>query len=162
MGQASNVQLGTNPKDRLGVAKVSTTKLPAAGVIHGACAMMDGGFKYEPYNWRGNKVIASIYIDAIGRHLMAWFDESQECAPDSGVHHLGHIIANCSILLDAQETGNLVDDRPTPGSATKILKRLETWVKQRAERAQREKAEKQLREVANETPVVTPTIRTRR
>jgi Domain of unknown function (DUF5664) len=126
--------LGTNPKDLLGVKKVSISKLPAAGVIHGAHAMMDGARKYNAYNWRDNAVIASIYIDAINRHLIAWFDESQEKAPDSEVHHLGHVIANCAILLDAQATGNLIDDRPKPGKSTKILDELAEIIKRRAEK----------------------------
>ena len=32
--------------------------------------------------------------------------------PESGVCHLGHIMACCGILLDAQAQGKLVDDRP--------------------------------------------------
>src|SRR5690348_17217993 len=111
---AADKELGNNPKDRIGAKKVSLTKLPAVAEIHGAHAMMDGARKYGPYNWRGNKVLASIYIDALRRHLMCWF-EGQEEADDSGVHHLGHAIACAAILLDAQETGNLVDDRPPAG-----------------------------------------------
>lgn len=123
----------TNPKDLLGVKKVSISKFPAAGLIHGAHAMMDGARKYGPYNWRGNAVIASIYVDAAERHMIAWFDEHQENASDSGVHHLGHAIACCAILLDAQETGNLVDDRPVPGKANAILDRLAEKIKAKAE-----------------------------
>lgn len=101
----------TNPKDLLGVKKVSITKLPSVAVAHAAHAMMNGAEKYGPYNWRSKKVIAGIYVDAAMRHIWDWF-EGQETATDSGVHHLGHAIACCAILLDAQETGNLVDDRP--------------------------------------------------
>lgn len=103
--------LTPNPKDLFGSVKVSFTKLPAVAIAHGAHAMMDGAQKYGAYNWRDKKVIASIYVDAALRHLACWF-EGQEDAPDSGVHHLGHAIACCAILLDAQETGNLIDDRP--------------------------------------------------
>jgi hypothetical protein len=127
--------LGTNPKDRIGSTKVSITKLPAAGVIHGAHAMVDGAEKYGPFNWRDNKVIASIYVDAAIRHLLNWF-EGQELATDSEVHHLGHAIACCAILLDAQETGNLVDDRPVcgdPDVADRILNRLAAIIKRRKE-----------------------------
>lgn len=102
---------GANPKDLVAAQKVSFTKLPFVGVIHGAMAMMDGAAKYGPYNWRAKKVMASIYVDACMRHLAAWF-EGQEHASDSGVHHLGHAIACCAILLDAQARGCLVDDRP--------------------------------------------------
>lgn len=103
--------MGPNPKDLFGNKKVSITKLPQIAVLHGAHAMMNGADKYGPYNWRDRAVIASIYIDAAMRHLMAWF-EREELASDSGVHHLGHALACCAILLDAQATGNLLDDRP--------------------------------------------------
>lgn len=97
--------------------------------------MMYGAEKYGPYNWRGNAVVASIYVDAASRHLLSWF-EGSETAADSDVHHLGHMIACGAILLDAQETGNLVDDRPiqvVSGTAVKILERLNEKVKKRME-----------------------------
>ncbi len=100
-----------NPKDLIGITKVSLTKLPAVAIAHAAHAMMNGVEKYGPYNWRTKQVKASIYIDAALRHIYDWF-EGQETATDSGVHHLGHAMACMAILLDAQETGNLVDDRP--------------------------------------------------
>lgn len=114
----------TNPKDLIGSKKVSITKLPLVAVLHGAHAMMNGAKKYGPYNWRGNKVQASIYADAILRHLGAWFDQKEEIAADSGVHHLGHLIASAAILLDALETGNLVDDRPENGTFAQVIERL--------------------------------------
>lgn len=72
--------------------------------------MMDGAEKYGPYNWRDNGVIASVYVDAAKRHLDKWF-EGQEYDP-SKVHHLGHALACCAILLDAQFSDGLIDDRP--------------------------------------------------
>lgn len=101
-----------------------------AGIIHGAHAMMYGASKYGPFNWRDNAVIASIYIDATLRHLAAWFDSKEEVAEDSHVHHLGHVLANMAILLDAMETGNLIDDRPHSGKATEVLTRLNAKVAQ--------------------------------
>lgn len=101
----------TNPKDLVGNTKVSLSKLPVIAVAHGAMAMMDGAEKYGPYNWRDKSVVASIYVDAAMRHLQCWF-EGQEQATDSKVHHLGHAIACCAILLDAQAKSKLVDDRP--------------------------------------------------
>lgn len=100
-----------NPKDLVGSNKVSITKLPMIAVVHGAMAMMDGASKYNAYNFRAKPVQASIYVDAAIRHLMTWF-EGQENASDSGVHHLGHAIGCCAILLDCQAKGNLIDDRP--------------------------------------------------
>lgn len=111
--------LGSNPKDLLGVKKPSLTKIPAIGQLWESLAMMDGAGKYDPYNWRANKVVASIYIDALLRHVKAWF-EGERVAEDSGCHHLGHAKACLGILLDAEATGNLIDDRPvTVGDAEK-------------------------------------------
>jgi hypothetical protein len=124
-----------NPKDLFGSKKVSITKLPAVAILHGAHAMMDGARKYGPYNWRDKKVVASIYADAATRHILSWF-EGEECASDSGVHHLGHAIACCAILLDAQESGNLIDDRPvnekTRGLAASVLERLNAVIAAKA------------------------------
>lgn len=114
----------TNPKDLLGIKKVPMNLLPAAGRIEGARAMQHGAEKYGPYNWREKKIIASIYMDAIERHLLALLD-GEDTAADSGVSHLGHIIANASIILDAKEYGNLVDDRPKAGPAPKMLDRYD-------------------------------------
>lgn len=125
--------LGTNPKDLLGMKKVSISKLPPVGIVHGAHGMMNGAVKYGPYNWRGNKVIASIYYDAIMRHAMAFFD-GEDIAADSGVTHLGHIIACASILLDAEATGNLVDDRPKGGKTAQVLDKLNVQIKKESER----------------------------
>jgi hypothetical protein len=102
---------GVNPKDLVGLTKVSISKFPAIGTIMGAHAMMDGAGKYGAYNWRHKDVVAHIYSDAAQRHILEWF-EGEELANDSKVHHLGHAIACCAILLDAQANGNLIDDRP--------------------------------------------------
>jgi len=114
-----------NPKDLLGVKKVSLSKLPLVAVVHGADAMMDGAKKYGPYNWRDKNVIASIYIDALLRHVALWFDGGEETAADSGAHHLGHAIACAAILLDAQSTGNLYDDRPQRGKVAEALTKIQ-------------------------------------
>lgn len=100
-----------NPKDLYAARKLSLTKFPAVAVLHANHAMADGALKYGPYNWRDKAILASVYIDACKRHLDAWFD-GEETAEDSGVHHLGHAIGCLGILLDAQESGTMIDDRP--------------------------------------------------
>jgi hypothetical protein len=111
---------GVNPKDLLGLKKPPLDLIPPAFEIHVAMAMKDGAKKYSPFNWRGNKVRARVYVGAAKRHIAAWLD-GEELAPDSGVHHLAHAAACMAILLDAQETGNLEDDRPTPGAAARLI-----------------------------------------
>lgn len=122
-GSTKTQVLGTNPKDLLGMKKVSVSKVPPAALIYAALAMGDGAVKYGPYNWRKNKVIASIYVDAMLRHTMAWFD-GEELAEDSQRPHLAHAMACFCILIDALETGNLVDDRPEPGAAAALIKKF--------------------------------------
>ena len=116
----------TNPKDLLGDKKVSLGQISPAALVHESMAMMDGSWKYGYRNWREKKVQARIYIDAALRHIEAWA-EGEELAEDSGVHHLGHARACLGILLDAQENGNLIDNR-VPGVFSKVLKRMENWV----------------------------------
>lgn len=113
----------TNPKDRLGIRKPRIHLIPAAALLHEAGAMGNGSDKYGPYNWRRKKVKATIYVDATMRHVLAWLD-GEEVAEDSGVHHLGHARACLGILLDALESGNLVDDRPAKGPAAALITRL--------------------------------------
>lgn len=117
--------LGTNPKDLLGIKKVRLSLVPPASTLYQALAMEDGAVKYGPYNWRENKVIASIYIDAALRHISQWLD-GEELASDSKKPHLGHALACLGIIVDAKETGNLVDDRPKTGAASDLI---EKWKK---------------------------------
>lgn len=100
-----------NPKTAIGVSKVPLHFIPPVALVHLGLAMEDGGSKYGLMNWREFTVSSSVYYDAIFRHLMAWWD-GEDAAPDSGVHHLGHVMACCAIILDAAETTRLNDDRP--------------------------------------------------
>ena len=112
-----------NPKDLVGVTKVpALSVVPPASLIYEALAMRDGARKYGPYNWRAKRVIASVYVDALLRHVMDWWD-GEELAPDSGAPHLGHAKACAGILADAIETGNLVDDRPVAGPAARLMEK---------------------------------------
>lgn len=110
----------SNPKDRLGIKKPPLGLIPPAAELHEAQAMKNGAAKYGPYNWRGKSVRASVYVDAALRHIRAWQD-GEAVAADSGVHHLGHARASLGILLDAEATGNLIDDRPPTGAAAKLI-----------------------------------------
>ena len=112
----------TNPKDILGAQKVPLELVPPSSEIYQALAMQNG-LKYGPYNWRTKKVRAMVYVGALRRHMAAWLD-GENISPDSGVPHLGHALACLGILVDAIETGNLIDDRPAAGGAAKLLDRI--------------------------------------
>lgn len=113
----------TNPKDLVGSKKPPLSLVPPALLIHAAQAMKNGASKYGPYNFRKTKVQAMIYVDAALRHILSWQD-GEETAQDSGVHHLGHAAACLAILLDCQENNGLIDNRPVKGNAPAMLERL--------------------------------------
>lgn len=110
----------TNPKDALGTKKPNISLVPASAIIYAAKAMENGAKKYGAYNWRTKKVQALIYIDATLRHILSYLD-GEELASDSKVHHLAHALASISILVDAIETGNLIDNRPALGAANRLI-----------------------------------------
>lgn len=110
-----------NPKTIYGLAKPSPSLVPPAGIINIALAFRDGARKYGPYNWRKDNVSSSTYIDAAFRHLMQWFD-GEENSADADVPHLAHAAACLCILMDAQAQGTLIDDRPTKGRASELIK----------------------------------------
>lgn len=101
----------TNPKDRIGSKKVDMSTVPPNVLAKLALAHMDGAIKYGAFNWREKGVRSSIYYSAALRHLLSWW-EGEDTAPDSGQHHLAHVMACCAILLDAEECSVLTDDRP--------------------------------------------------
>lgn len=131
----------TNPKDRIGRTKPPIELIPpsaiiyeaqavggngrlatisAVGLIHEAMAFKNGAVKYNPYNWRSEKVSAMIYMGAAWRHLLD-LNDREEYASDSGVHHAAHAKACLGIFIDASVTGNLVDDRPVSGRASALI-----------------------------------------
>jgi hypothetical protein len=112
--------LDDNPKEAVGETKVDLTALPAAGVIHGARAAQYGNAKYGYYNHRYSRVSLRQYMAAVLRHVYAVID-GEDVALDSMEEHLGHVIAGASIVLDAKERGNLVDDRPPRGPAGRLV-----------------------------------------
>lgn len=113
--------MDNNPKTKFGIVKTPLHLVPPSAKHYLAMGFADGATKYGPYNWRDNKVSASIYFAALNRHMDAWWD-GEEVAEDSKIEHLAHAIACVAILIDAQTSGNLIDDRPTKGAAAQLQK----------------------------------------
>ncbi len=109
----STVTKDTNPKDAIGSTKLPLHLVPTTGIEEESLAFLEGALKYGKFNWRVAGVRASIYLDAIGRHL-AKFTNGQDRDPVTKVHHLASIRACCNILMDAALVGKITDDRPPP------------------------------------------------
>lgn len=101
----------TNPKDIAAISKVPFTRVPYPVLAEAAVALHEGALKYGGYNWREAGVQASVYIDAVGRHLGAWF-EGEDIDPESGLSHITKAIAGLMVLRDGMIADNWVDDRP--------------------------------------------------
>lgn len=99
----------TNPKDAIGSDKAPLHLWPATATLYGALGLLDGALKYGRGNWRVAGVRASIYVDAIQRHLDA-YREGEYVDPDSGLPHLAHLLASAAILVDAGAMGKLTND----------------------------------------------------
>lgn len=111
----------TNPKDLIGATKPPLSLVPPTALVFLAKVMELGAKKYGPYNWRQNKVKTTIYIDAALRHLLSYFD-GESADTESNMSHLAHVMACMAIVLDAEATGNLVDDRPTAGKTAELIR----------------------------------------
>lgn len=101
----------TNPKDAIGIAKVPRSTTSARVFAEVGLAMLEGALKYGRHNYRVAGVRASVYYDAVDRHLSAWW-EGQDIDPVSGLSHVTKAIAGLMVLRDSMLQGNWNDDRP--------------------------------------------------
>lgn len=101
----------TNPKDACGIKKVpfSTVSVPVMAEI--GAAMLEGALKYGRHNYRAVGVRASVYYDALLRHIGAWW-EGEDIDPESGLNHVVKALATLVVLRDAMLQDKLTDDRP--------------------------------------------------
>lgn len=106
----------TNPKDRLGVKKPPLSLIPMPALIYEALAFAEGAAKYGEFNWRRKAVRRRVYLEAILRHTLAAlagedFDADTFKATGHKVPHEAKIRACAGIIIDADQVGNLIDDR---------------------------------------------------
>lgn len=110
----------TNPKDAIGATKVPMGLVPDSAIVEASMAFLEGACKYGRYNWRGADVRASIYHDALRRHLSLWWN-GEDIDTETGIPHLGSIIACAAILIDSRAFGSLNDDRPPSANMRALL-----------------------------------------
>lgn len=123
----------SNPKDAIGSDKMPLHLWPASASVMGCLGLLDGALKYGRSNWRAVGIRASIYFDAIERHIHK-LKEGEDVDEDSGLPHEAHILACAAILVDAKAAGKFIDDRMYPGNFSKFLKDLTPHVKRLKEK----------------------------
>ncbi len=124
MQTASKTEVSVlNPKDAIGSDKLPLHLWPETATAQGCIGMLNGMLKYGRSNFRAIGIRASIYVDAAKRHINAWF-EGEENDPDDGVPHLSAALACLAIIVDAQATGKMTDDRNVAGGYRKLVHEL--------------------------------------
>jgi hypothetical protein len=113
----------TNLKTTAALGKPKLSDVPPVSLLALGAAMSDGATKYGRFNWRETGTTSSVFYDAMMRHLLDWYS-GEDYAHDSKVHHLGHIMASCAILLDSALHGNLNDDREIHGT---VVRKPAAW-----------------------------------
>jgi len=100
----------TNLKTLAAANKPRLSDVPPVALFALGAAMSNGKDKYGRFNWRETGSTASVFYDAMQRHLAAWYS-GEDYADDSKVHHLAHLMASCAILLDSDLHKCMNDDR---------------------------------------------------
>lgn len=121
----------SNPKDAVGILKAPLSTVPTGPLFRIGAAMNEGARKYGRHNYRDVGVRASVYYDALMRHMMAYWD-GEDIDKESGLCHLDKAAACLIVWMDAQINDKLTDDRP-PRSEN-ILPTLAEVIKTQAER----------------------------
>lgn len=116
-----------NPKKAFGDKKPPLAYIPLSAQLAMLEALYDGRLKYGPHNWKVDPVEAMTYIDGAMRHLQLW-KVGEELTRDTFVKNLGGVMACCAILIDAQEHGTLIDNRPKSQIEADLLHAGEIWV----------------------------------
>lgn len=101
----------TNPKDKVGVKKVSLGRVSSFVMMEMSLGMLEGDRKYGGHNYRVAGVLASVYYDATMRHLMAWW-EGEDIDSVSGLSHITKALSSLAVLRDAMHNNLVNDDRP--------------------------------------------------
>lgn len=110
----------TNPKDIVAQGKLALGLVPDTLIVYAAMAFTEGAIKYGRYNWRIAGVSASVYHDALERHLADWWN-GEDLDPQTRVANLASVIACAGIILDAELCGKLTDDRPPSAGVSGLI-----------------------------------------
>lgn len=108
-GDLSSTERGTGARDNGG--KVQLSLFPFH-LLAGTCRVfMAGTLKYKAFNWAKGMPWSSC-MDCLLRHLFKWWYCGEDVDPESGEHHLDHVMCNLLFLIHMRKTYPDGDDRP--------------------------------------------------
>jgi len=91
--------------------KAALSLIPLHLLAGTARVLMGGKIKYRPWNWAKGMAWSSAF-DCTLRHLFKWFYLGEDIDPESGEHHLDHVMANVLMLRHFVNSHPDGDDRP--------------------------------------------------
>jgi hypothetical protein len=91
--------------------KVSFALVPFHLFSGVARVFMGGKLKYAEWNW-AKGMGWSVVVDCVFRHLFKWWYMGEDLDPESGEHHIDHIICNLLMLKHYTRAYPDGDDRP--------------------------------------------------
>lgn len=106
----------SNPKDKIGIKKIPMSTVPEPVIAEVAIALFEGARKYGRHNYRDQEILASVYYDALRRHIGAWW-EGEDIDKDSQLNHVTKAISTLVVFRDAMMNDMWVDDRPPKSKA---------------------------------------------
>jgi hypothetical protein len=108
-GDINSSDRGTGARANKG--KVALSLVPFHLLGGAARVLMGGTLKYKAWNW-AKGMAWSTSMDCLLRHLFKWWYLGEDTDPDSGEHHLDHVLANALFLRHGVDTHLTGDDRP--------------------------------------------------
>lgn len=94
--------MGTETGVKLDQNKLRMSLIPAEAIEGLAEVLTFGASKYTKDGWKDVPNAEERYMDALLRHIVA-FQKGEIHDPESGIHHLKHVLCNASFLVYFQE-----------------------------------------------------------
>lgn len=109
VGDIGSKERGSGARANRG--KVSMSIVPLHLLAGTARIFMGGTMKYAKFNW-AKGMDWSTCVDCIHRHMNKWWYMGEENDPESGEHHIDHMICNLLMLRHYIISYKEGDDRP--------------------------------------------------
>jgi hypothetical protein len=95
--------------------------IPPSAALECSLCLQQGAEDYGAFNWREDPIEFYEMLHALQRHFNSVLDR-EDIDPKSKRKHLGHIMATCAILIDAEAHGTLIDNRPPAGRGAELIR----------------------------------------